>query len=659
MNITTANHLIVSWYPEHKETALWEHDLELMVTHGFTGVRLFEFAWSSMEPSEGFFDFSWAKTALQLCRQQGLAAVICTPSAALPPWLTIDYPETTVHNVHGLPSPVGGRRTACMTSPVMRTFANRIARRMYDELSGEAELLAWQIDNELGADACLCPACHAAFRESLQQRFDTVESFNQAIGSAFWSMKFSTWEEVRLPDVRSGNHLPAMIALARRFWSDQTAAFLREQVQTLKRAGATVPITTNVNADYQQVDLWQLTREIDVVSWDAYDDGYTLAGLSFAHSLVRSLKPGTPYWSMENCVNSVGMMMATPPGFNIVTAVNALAHGESVHGFWRWESTPSGQEQNHLGFIDYTGKPRAKLREVPEMAAAAAAISALELPPLQPRVAVLHSWDNFWAVGKYFGHYLKEIDHVMAALHSRGIPVDVRQGHEDLSSYALVIAPGFVLSDDDVRQNLENYVQSGGVLFATRMAFSKNLINNYLTVDRPAVRVFGLRILESQSDRDAHDLSVSCWRDQIPTRSWKLHGEGGLPDTCSDGWWEALELAGATPLYHWSEGICAGLPAAAEYACGAGHTYYLGTMIDPAAMRALITRIADRAGIYHLAVPAGTQAVNRGTHWILTNHTGTAIDFPLPFVANLKAGNATAIADGVCLPGFGWGVVEV
>ena len=58
-----------------------------MTEAGFNVVRLAEFAWSTMEPAEGQFDFAWLDRALEILHGGGMSAILGTPTASPPPWL--------------------------------------------------------------------------------------------------------------------------------------------------------------------------------------------------------------------------------------------------------------------------------------------------------------------------------------------------------------------------------------------------------------------------------------------------------------------------------------------------------------------------------------------------------------------------------------------
>ena len=83
-----------AWYPEQWPESRWDADLTLMQQAGIHMVRVGEFAWSRMEPSEGHYDLDWLDHAVAAAAKHGIYTVVGTPTAAPPAWLTQKYPET-------------------------------------------------------------------------------------------------------------------------------------------------------------------------------------------------------------------------------------------------------------------------------------------------------------------------------------------------------------------------------------------------------------------------------------------------------------------------------------------------------------------------------------------------------------------------------------
>ena len=83
----------VDYYPDQTPDSLWEEDARMMADFGITNVRVAEFAWALMEPSEGKFDFDWLQRSIEILRNHNIVVILRTPSAAPPPWLTAKYPE--------------------------------------------------------------------------------------------------------------------------------------------------------------------------------------------------------------------------------------------------------------------------------------------------------------------------------------------------------------------------------------------------------------------------------------------------------------------------------------------------------------------------------------------------------------------------------------
>lgn len=58
----------IDYYPEQWTPELWEKDAILMQQTGVAVVRMAEFAWSRMEPTEGNYQFEWLDAAIEVFR---------------------------------------------------------------------------------------------------------------------------------------------------------------------------------------------------------------------------------------------------------------------------------------------------------------------------------------------------------------------------------------------------------------------------------------------------------------------------------------------------------------------------------------------------------------------------------------------------------------
>ena len=60
----------VCYYPEHWPENVWVDDARRMAEMGLSRVRIGEFAWSSIEPSEGKFTLDWMDRAIAAAQLQ-------------------------------------------------------------------------------------------------------------------------------------------------------------------------------------------------------------------------------------------------------------------------------------------------------------------------------------------------------------------------------------------------------------------------------------------------------------------------------------------------------------------------------------------------------------------------------------------------------------
>ncbi|MBL7200698.1 MAG: beta-galactosidase, partial [Anaerolineae bacterium] len=162
------------YYPEHWPKERWETDARLMQEAGLARVRMGEFAWHRMEPTEGRFDFDWLREAIELFGRYGIQTILCTPTPTYPPWLHKMYPDIHQVKSNGQVKEFGQRQDACKNHPGYRRHARRIVQEMLQALGDHPSVLAWQTDNEFGCHGtvrCHCPHCEAAFQSWLRERF--------------------------------------------------------------------------------------------------------------------------------------------------------------------------------------------------------------------------------------------------------------------------------------------------------------------------------------------------------------------------------------------------------------------------------------------------------------------------------------------------------
>jgi hypothetical protein len=68
-----------AWYPEQWQESRWEADLTMMEAAHINFVRIGEFAWSTIEPSEGNYKLDWIEHAIRAAERHHIAVVLGTP----------------------------------------------------------------------------------------------------------------------------------------------------------------------------------------------------------------------------------------------------------------------------------------------------------------------------------------------------------------------------------------------------------------------------------------------------------------------------------------------------------------------------------------------------------------------------------------------------
>src|SRR6202167_490065 len=254
--------------PENAESR-WKEDIELMVAAGMNIVRMGEFVWGLCEPREGKFDFAWLKRLMDLLGKEDIKVVLATPTAAPPIWLTREHPEILPSDERGMPLCEGTRHACCLNSDLYWDYAKKIVRAMAEALGNHPQLIAWQIDNNIGTHS-MQPSFNEETRRDwqlwLKAKYETIERLNDMMGTRFWGQTIGDWAHVPMPRLAPDPHNPALLLDWRRFCSDTIVAFVRMQADLLHEVSPQAPVTTNMRAFGQQLDLFDLADALDFAS---------------------------------------------------------------------------------------------------------------------------------------------------------------------------------------------------------------------------------------------------------------------------------------------------------------------------------------------------------------------------------------------------------
>ena len=120
----------VYYYPEAWPSNQWARDIANIKKLNLEFVHMGEFAWAFMEPEEGKFDFSWLDRNIELCAQQGLKVVLCTPSPTPPVWLSEKHPEILMVDADGRRMLHGTRQQGNWSSEVYREYVGKIVEEL-------------------------------------------------------------------------------------------------------------------------------------------------------------------------------------------------------------------------------------------------------------------------------------------------------------------------------------------------------------------------------------------------------------------------------------------------------------------------------------------------------------------------------------------------
>ena len=591
----------VDYYPEHwvfpyggtaeNPEAVWEQDAELMAKAGINVVRIGEFSWGICEPEEGKHDFLWLRRVMDIMARHDIKVILGTPTAAPPVWLAKKHPEILPLDDKGIVKHEGTRRAICLSSDIYWDYSKRIVIAMAEALGDHPQLIAWQIDNGMGAndsEFSFNDATRKEWQMWLEAKYEKIETLNDLLGLRFWGQTVSSWNQVPMPMRSPAPHNPALLLDWNRFSSDTMVQFVKMQADLLGKHSPKHPVTVTMRAFLRKYDHYDMADAVDFVSIEsnAVVKAKT-SELACDIDMLRSLKKSnvkTPdsdagFWAMEQKVGQVNWQDANSlvrPGLIRLFAYQLVSRGASGILFFRWRQPRIGCEKFYGAVLPHHLQGSSRVfREICQFGEELKLLAPIiRDTKIVAEVCILYSHENDWALqqpnqpNKFFS--LREhIQLIYNSLHDRNIPVDFAKPSEDLSKYKIVFAPSLHVLSSAEADRLKLYVQNGGTLVGT---FNTGLVNeHHIAPDtgcpNELTDLFGLEVLEFDPLPPGEENHLT-FKGAVPTSH--LHP--------AKLWCDIIEPKGCQILANYAKDFYAGRPAMTMNTFGLGKAIYIGTM---------------------------------------------------------------------------------
>jgi len=612
--------------PEQWPEEVRAQDLALMAEAGVNFLTVGVFSWAALEVSPGIFEWGWLDRVMDDLAGAGIAADLATATASPPPWFSHANPETLPVRADGTTLWWGSRQAFCPSSPTYRDAAVHLAGEIARRYASHPALAMWHVHNEYGChnSACYCDVSAEAFRVWLAERYGDLKALNEAWGTAFWSQRYTAWDQVIPPRITGTFSNPGQQLDWARFCSDELLACCLAEIAVLKELTPDIPVTTNMMSLFKPLDYQRWADHLDVISNDHYLLNFLdrpEADLSLSGDLMRSLAGG-PWWLMEHSPSAVNWQpfnLAKAPGQLVRNSLTHVARGADAVGFFQWRASRAGAEKYHSAMLPHAGRDTKIWREVVSLGADLASISEVAGSKVDARVAILHSWDSWWAA-ELNAHPTMAVDvagHIRAwhsALWDMNVTTDVVAPDSQLGDYDLVIAPNLYLLTDSQASNVAAFVQGGGTAVVT---YFSGIVDS-----DDHVRLGGYPGML----RELLGVVVEEFFPLAPGETVRLS------DSRSGSIWSELgRAAGAEVIAEFAEGPVAGCPAISRNTFGSGSAFYLATHLSGEDLASFARSVVAHAGVQPVAeTPMGVEAVRRispeASYLFLLNHTGQSAD---------------------------------
>jgi beta-galactosidase len=645
-------------------------DIELMKAARCNVMSIGIFSWAMLEPVEGEYEFGWMDGLMDRLAENEIGAILATPSAAKPAWMSQSYPEIRLVDEYGRRHPHHLRHNHCPTSPIYRQKVRQINTLLAERYRDHPALMMWHVSNEYGNQNCRCELCLQAFREWLQMRYGSLDAVNKAWWTAFWSHRYTDWSQIKPVD-------PSVHGLMldwMRFVSDQVLDFYLAEKEPLQEITPNVPVTTNFMWPNVGLDYWTFASHVDVISWDSYprwhseiEDWRLAADTAFFHDLHRSYQQ-RPFLLMESTpsvTNWQGVSRPKRPGMHVLASLQAVAHGANSVQYFQWRQSRGGAEKFHGAVVSHAGREQTRtFQEVTAVGELLARLGPVLESVNQADVAIIYDLQNEWALDMAQLPRNKDKNYQERCLaHYRqfwqqGVTVDIiNSNFTEFSNYKLVVAPMLYLLQEGVAEWLCEYVQAGGTLVTTYLTGVVNQSDLVFMGGSPGPLkdLLGIWVEETDVLFDHHQQTIQLTNKTLSGANYPVKHYADI-----------VHSQGAEVFAVYEQDFYAGSPAITVNQFGKGRAYYLAARYDDGFLTDFYGWLAKMLGLKTAIVhplPRGVTAQVRTKDTekfiFLLNFEPIPQTIKLDVPAAVDALSEQVITDAFTIAGYGFRILKL
>jgi beta-galactosidase len=669
----------VAYYTEYMPYDRLDKDIQMMKDAHINFVRIGESTWSTMEPSDGKFDFSSLDKVLDAMHAAGIKVIVGTPTYAIPAWLAKKYPDVLAVTASGQ-NKYGPRQNMDITNIHYRQYAERMIRKMIEHVHNHPAVIGYQIDNETKHYGTSGANVQMAFVEYLKHKYPDINAFNSEFGLDYWSNRVNSWDD--FPEVQGTVWVSPMRAINASLTSE-FAKFQRGLVTDFLQWQADIVneykvngqfITQNFDFDWRgysygiqpNVDHFEAAKAVDIVGVDIYhptQNQLTGNEISFGGDVARSMKGGKNYFVIET--QAQGFAEWTPyPGQLRLQAYSHLASGANMVGYWHWSSLHNAVETYWKGLLSHDFEPNPTYLEAADIGKEwAEKGDQLVNLSIKNEAAILFSneaqtaFDEFsfgWGAPQKYNDILRPFYDALYRLNVGVDFIDPSTISEKINNYKLVVVPAFYAASDEILEILNQYVETGGHVVYT---FKDGFSNEHVKV-------------RSTKQPGVINKSAGVYYSQfVKPENVSLKGElfGLAPSDIEIKYW--MELATPTSakvLTSYDHAAWGNYAAITENHYGKGLATYVGFMPGDKLIEALLKDAVKKAGIdspaqlnhFPVVVKSGINSQGKSVHYLF-NYSGSESKVHYSFATgnDLFNGGIVKTNSEVTLPAWGVSIV--